>query len=514
MTVTVASPPDIGRRRLAGWPLAAVVLAGQAMASLDTAIVNVGGPRIQRDLHLSSAGLQLTVYVYVLVYAAGLITGARLGHRYGFGRVFTWGIAVFTAASLACGLALTPAMLVTARTMQGLGAALLVPQVLSLLQTAFADERRQRALSLYGLVLAVGVAAGQVLGGILISADLFGTEWRPIFLVNVPIGTVVLALAADRLPAGIRRAAGGQDLVGAALLAAAVAGLLVPVTFGGDAGWPSWCWPVLAAGAAVLVGFGIHLRRLARNGGHPLIDPALLTRPGIGAGLAGVFVLMGCYGGLLFTIALYLQDTLHDSPLRSGLTFAAYAAGFATSSLIWTRLPAAWRDRFPACGFAAVAAGTGLLALATGHTGWPPAATLLLVVAGAGHGSGFGALVQRTAAIVPSAHAAAFSGVLSTANQLAIAVGIAATATLYQAAHLSWLPAISLTLLTLATIQAITGAAVTFALKPGRRLSHAAMAADPPSEAMGAFAREQAGLAASRPAGIAPVGTVVVAKQP
>jgi MFS family permease len=466
MTVTVAPPPGIGRGRLAGWPLAATVLAGQAMASLDTAIVNVGGPRIQRDLHLTSAGLQLAVYAYVLVYAAGLITGARLGHRYGFGRVFTWGTAIFTAASLACGLALTPAMLVTARTLQGLGAALLVPQVLSLLQTAFADERRRHALSLYGLVLAVGVAAGQVLGGILVSADLFGTGWRPIFLVNVPIGTAVLALAAGRLPGEIRKVAGGLDLVGAALLAAAMAGLLVPVTFGGDAGWPSWCWPVLAAGAAVLAGFCIHLRRLARNDGHPLIDPALLARPGIGVGLAGVFVLMGCFGGLLFTIALYLQDTLHYSPLRSGLTFAAYAAGFAAASLTWTRLPARWYDRFPACGFAAVTAGIGLLAWATSHTGWPPAATLLLVVAGAGHGSGFGALVQRTAATLPTSHAATFSGVLSTTNQLAIAVGIAATATFYQTMHPSWLPAISLTLLALATIQAITGAALTFALKP------------------------------------------------
>ena len=466
MTVTVVSPPVTGRRRLAGWPLAATVLAGQAMASLDTAIVNVGGPRIQQDLHLSSAGLQIAVYAYLLVYAAGLVTGARLGHRYGFGRVFVCGTAVFTAASLACGLAVTPAMLVTARTLQGLGAAMLVPQVLSLLQTAFAGERRRRALSLYGVVLAVGVAAGQVLGGILVSADLFGSGWRPVFLVNVPVGIAVLSLAAGRLPAGTRRAEGSLDLAGAALLAAAMAGLLVPVTFGGDAGWPPWCWPVLAAGAAVLAGFGIHLHRLARTGGQPLIDPALLSQPGIGVGLAGVSVLMGCYGGLLFTIALYLQDTLHDSPLRSGLTFAAYAAGFAAASLTWTRLPAAWRDRFPAYGFAAVTAGTGLLALATGHTGWPPAATLLLAVAGAGHGSGFGALVQRTAAVVPSQHAAAFSGILSTASQLAIAVGIAATATIYQTAHLSWLPAISLTLLTLATIQAITAAVVAVALKP------------------------------------------------
>ena len=161
MTVTVVSPPVTGRRRLAGWPLAATVLAGQAMASLDTAIVNVGGPRIQQDLHLSSAGLQIAVYAYLLVYAAGLVTGARLGHRYGFGRVFVCGTAVFTAASLACGLAVTPAMLVTARTLQGLGAAMLVPQVLSLLQTAFAGEWRRT----FKLSSAYSIKRGSKWGG-------------------------------------------------------------------------------------------------------------------------------------------------------------------------------------------------------------------------------------------------------------------------------------------------------------------------------------------------------------
>lgn len=186
------------RRVLAPWPLATAVLVGQAMASLDAAIVNVAGPAIQHDLHLSGAELQLAIYSYLLVYAVALVTGARLGGRYGFGRLFGYGTAVFTVSSLACGLAVNPVMLVAARTAQGLGAALLVPQVLSLLQVTFDGERRRRAMSLYGLVLAVGVAAGQVLGGILVSANVLGTGWRPVFLVNVPAGLTVLAFTAGR----------------------------------------------------------------------------------------------------------------------------------------------------------------------------------------------------------------------------------------------------------------------------------------------------------------------------
>src|SRR5262249_58804391 len=147
------------RRLLAPWALAAAVLAGQAMASLDSAIVNVAGPAIQADLRLSGPVLQLAVYSYLLAYAVTLITGARLGGRHGFGRLFTWGIAIFTLRPLACGLAVTPAMLVAARTVQGVGAAVMVPQVLSLLQVTFHGERRRRILSLYGLVLAAGVAA-------------------------------------------------------------------------------------------------------------------------------------------------------------------------------------------------------------------------------------------------------------------------------------------------------------------------------------------------------------------
>ncbi|QPP07480.1 MFS transporter [Streptomyces bathyalis] len=450
------------RRPLAPWALTVCVLGGQVMATLDTSIVNVAGPSVQRDLRLSGADLQLAVYSYVLAYAVGLIIGARLGGRHGYGRVFAWAVVLFTVSSLACGLAVSPSMLVAARTVQGLGAALLVPQVLSLLQITFEGEKRRRALSLYGMVLAIGVAAGQVLGGLLVGADLFGMEWRPVFLVNVPVGLAVLAWSAGRLPQGPASGERRLDLPGAAVLAGGVLMLVVPLTFGAGAGWPWWCWPSLAAGALALMLFGMYEARLARTGREPLIDPALLSPPEVRAGLVGIFTMMSCFGGLLFTTALHLQTVLLYSPLRSGLTFAAYSAGFATASLTWSRLPSAWHPRVPGASFAAMALATGLLSLAVAGQGWPWQATALLVMAGAGHGAGFGALMQRTAGSVRTEHAADVSGVVATVIQLSIVSGIAAAGTLYlwSTSAATQLPPMSLTFLSVAAVLTVVGTAV------------------------------------------------------
>src|SRR5215468_1947103 len=459
-------------RPLAPWALTAVVLAGQAMASLDSAIVNVAEPAMQRDLRLSGPALQLAVYSYLLVYAVALVAGARLGSRYGFGRLFAWGVAVFTAGSLACGLAVSPAMLIAGRTVQGAGAALLVPQVLSLLQVTFEGERRLRAMSLYGLVLAVGVAAGQVLGGILVTANLFGTGWRPVFLVNMPVGLAVLALAAGRLPSGPRAMGARLDLGGAAWLAASILALIIPLTFGADAGWPAWAWPVLACGAAALAIFARHERRLARNGRDPLIDPTLLAQAGIRRGLAGIFILDASYGGLLFTSALYLQHALHQSPLASGLTFGAYAAGFATASFTWARLPAGWQPWLPQAAPAVFAATTGLLAWLTGGAGWPWPATTVLVVARGAPRTGVGTPAHPPNNHRPTAHAASFSGVLATTGQLATTTGIAAGGTVYlTAGRLSTLPPMTVVLLALATALTVTatGLPVAHALTRLRR---------------------------------------------
>jgi predicted MFS family arabinose efflux permease len=280
----------------------------------------------------------------------------------------------------------------------------------------------------------------------------------------------VLACTAGRLPSGPSMPDARLDLGGAGWLAAGILALIIPLTFGADAGWPFWSWPLLAAGAAALAAFAAHEGRLARQGRDPLIDPALLGRPGIRAGLAGIFTMHASYGGLLFTTAIYLQHALGESPLASGLTFAAYAAGFAAASLTWTRLRTAWQPRLPQAAFATFAATASLLAWLTSARSWPWPATALLVLAGAAHGTGFGTLVHRTTAAVPPAHTATFSGVLATTNQLAILTGIAAAGTLYlSAGRFPGLPPMPAVLLALASAQAATGTIVAVTLARTRR---------------------------------------------
>ena len=207
--------------------------------------------------------------------------------------------------------------------------------------------------------------------------------------------------------------------------------------------------------------FARHERTLAAAGREPLIDPALLARVGIRRGLAGIFTLHASYGGLLFITAVYLQQDQHDSPLRSGLTFAGYAAGFATASVTWTRVPSAWQPRLPGAAFAVFAAATGLLAWMTSGNGWPWQAAVLLVIAGTAHGTGFDTIVHRTAAGVPATLTAAFSGVLATINQLAIIAGIAIAGTIYlSAAHSGVLAPMTAALVTLAAALTVTGVGV------------------------------------------------------
>ena len=411
----------------------AVLLVGLAMAGLDASIVNVAAPTLRRDLHLSGAMLQLVVSSYLLAYAALLITGARLGDDHGHRRLFLGGLAGFTVASLACGLAPAPAVLVAARLAQGVSAALLVPQVLAVVQLRFQGRERARALGLYALVLSVGVALGQVVGGVLVSVDLLGAGWRPIFLVNVPIGLGLLLAARAALPATVGATRRPPDPLGIGVLSLAMLLLIIPLTFGREAGWPPWTWLSLAAALALLPAFLALERRVARAGGAPLVDPALLRTPGVPAGLLVVAVLMGGYGAFIFSLTLHLQGGLGLSALCSGLSFSPYALGFAVASLSWSRLAPRLQRLVPVCGLLVLAGADLALGLLV-RSAWTPTLTLpLLVLAGAGHGAGFGPLVQQMVARIPPRHAAAIGGLISTMSQLAGAIGVATLGSLYLA---------------------------------------------------------------------------------
>lgn len=410
----------------------AIVLTGQMMAVLDTNIVNVAVPAMHATLGASGAGLQLIVAGYTIAYAVLLVTGARIGDILGHRRVYLAGVLLFTLASLGCGLAPTTGALIALRLVQGVGAATMIPQVLSLIQRSYTSPGpRARAMSLYATVISGGAVLGQVLGGLLVSADVFGSSWRPVFLVNVPVGLVVLA-SGRLLPAGRFDGIRTLDLPGLAVLIPAVFALVLPLVLGQPLGWPLWGWLLLALSVALFAMLGSVEHRVGARGGQPILPRSLLGLPGMLAGLGALFASMVVFGGWLFGLALELQDGLGESPLRAGLTFVPCGVAFAIVSMNWRRLPARYHGWLPMIGFLVTGVGlvwSGLL-LHSGEGGgdW---LYVTLAVTGGGMAGAFGALMARVVSRVPVAIAADASGVIVTVTQLGIVVGIAMFGSLY-----------------------------------------------------------------------------------
>lgn len=425
------APATDNRPRL----LLGVLLAALFMAALDVFIVNVAAPSIGSGLHASGADLQLVIAGYTITYSVFLITGARLGDRLGHGRVHLAGLALFTLASLACGLAQGATGLIVFRLVQGLGSALMIPQVLSLIQRSFTGEARARALGAYSAVLAVGAAAGQVAGGVLVSVDLLGTGWRPVFLVNVPVGALLLVLGRRVLPLGVtagRRRVRALDLPGLVLLGAAVSLLTVPLVLGQEEDWPLWTWLSLAAAVVLFVLFCGYESRLARRGGAPLIRPRVLRHPGIGRAVFRILAVMSVNAGFLFALTLHVQGGLGYSALRAGLSFVPTAAVFGAVSLTWRRWPAAWQRALAPAGFTLTAVSVAVVGLAF-HGGGDGGALLYAGYAGTGAGLAlaFSPTLTGALATVRPEDAADASGLLATVTQLGQLIGVAAFGTLF-----------------------------------------------------------------------------------
>jgi MFS family permease len=277
---------DAAAERAAGasWLMLVVLLAGQFMALLDVTIVNVAMPTIGQSLHASGAELQLVVAEYTVSYAMLLITGARLGDIAGRRRMFMFGTGLFTLASLTCGLAPDIGVLIAARFVQGAGAAAMMPQIMSVIQVRFSGAARARALSAYTAVLSSGFVAGQVIGGVLVSANLFGTSWRPVFLVNVPIGLAVLALVPRVVPADSPAGARRLDLAGLAVAVPAVFLIVLPLMLGHQENWPAWVLACIALGCLLVAVFLYTERTVASRGGDPLLSLAVFRSPGCSPG--------------------------------------------------------------------------------------------------------------------------------------------------------------------------------------------------------------------------------------
>lgn len=416
-----ANPPD---RR---WHMLIVLLIGQFMALLDATIVNVAMPSIRTDLSTSGSALQLIVAGYTVSYAMLLITGARLGDLYGRRRMFLLGLFVFTASSLLCGLAPDATTLVIARFVQGAGAALMMPQIMSLIQIRFAGPARATALSAYSAVIAVGAIAGMIVGGVLVSADLFGASWRPIFLVNVPIGLVVAALVPRVVPRDELRGSRRLDVAGLVVAVPAVFLLVLPLVLGHEQDWPAWTFVSLAAGLLLAVAFVPIERRVARRGGDPLLNLEVLRVSGVRSGLIALACGTITYGAFLFTMALHLQAGLGDSALRASLIFAPAGVAFGLFGFYWRKLPDRMHHALAPVGF--LCGGLAYLAIAlvlsdANHGG--PLLLVGLAVFGAGLGVAFSPTLTNALLNVPLPKAADASGLLTTTIQLGQVVGVAA----------------------------------------------------------------------------------------
>lgn len=472
-----AAPPIASSDSASAWMLP-VLLTGQAIAAMDTAIVNVAAPTLKADLGISGALLQMTVAGYGLAYATLLITGARLGDHFGYRRLFIIGVTLFSASSLLCGAAQSVELLVAGRIMQGIGAALLVPQVLSLIQLCYKGRAKSRAIGLYSMILGLGAAAGQFFGGVVVSMDLWGFGWRPAFLINVPIGIALLALSPILVPDFGQVRSRRFDVAGVVIVAGVALAILLPLTFGRELGWPAWSLILLGCGAWGLHGFWRYEVRRADRGGSPLVDPAALLTKGIRPGLLVVLIGFFGYGGWLFTVALYLQFGLGLTAFTSGLVFTAYALGFGISNLTWSRLPARLLRRAPATALAVLAAASVMLALITSTRHWDPVLMpLLLFLAGCGHGLSFGTSVHRMTSAISPGLVPSLSGLVTSSSQFAIVSGTAVLGSLYLAiSSLQPSPAMSIAAMT--AVASVIAAAAVIAIYCALRLPRLEAAED------------------------------------
>jgi MFS family permease len=449
------SAPVVSRR---AWQALIVLLAGMFIALLDTTIVNVALPTIRTSLDASESTLSWIISGYALAFGLALIPAGRLGDRYGHKWVFVTGIALFTLASLACGVAQDDLQLVIARVVQGLAGGLFVPAVTAFIQLLFPPQARGKAFAIMGAVIGVSSALGPIVGGLIIQAAGEESGWRLVFFVNLPVGLATVIAAAFLLPsrqvaeqvAGDVRAqsgasagspagrgsapakapaATGVDLIGVILVSAGLVALLVPLIDGQDQGWPLWTYLSLAGGVVLLALFGAWEVRQTRRAKSVLVPPHLFTHPAFTGGVILAMVYFAAFTSIFFTISILWQSGLGNSALASGLVSIPFAIGSIVGSSQSNRLTNRLGRTVLVIGTALVSVGLIWLWLvllntaAADLTSWMLLVPLLL--AGIGNGLFIAPNAQFIVATVDPAEAGAASGVIGTVQRVGSAVGIA-----------------------------------------------------------------------------------------
>jgi EmrB/QacA subfamily drug resistance transporter len=410
------------------WLTLGILLLAAFMNLLDVSIVNIAIPSIQRSLHASYADVQWALAGYTLAYALVLITGGRLGDTFGRKRLFLIGVTGFTIMSALCGAAQSPGMLIASRVVQGAMGAIMVPQVLSVIQVIFPPAERIKALAGFGVTAGLGTVSGPLLGGLLIQHNLFGLDWRPIFLINVPVG--ILAVAASAVLVRESRAPRPPKLdpVGVGLISAALLLLLYPLVEGRQLGWPVWTFVSMAAAAPVLAAFIGYERAKGRRDGSPLVPLSLFRDRGFSAGMAIAVAFFLGIASFALVLTLFLQLGLGFTPLHAGLTFLPFSIGVLVSSGAAARLAPRFGRGVTMTGALIIAAGmAGLIAIVHHYgaavTTWDLAPGL--VAAGLGLGAVIAPLADIVLDRVPKQDAGSASGVFNTGLQVGNSIGIA-----------------------------------------------------------------------------------------
>jgi MFS family permease len=453
----------LARARDSRWAPLPIVLAGTFMVVLDFFIVNVALPSMQARLHASDGAIEWVVAGYSITSAVLLIGASRLGDREGRRRMFGFGLALFTLSSAGCGLAASPSMLVIARLVQGAAAALLMPQVLSLIGVLYDGVDRSKALAAYGMTMGLAAVSGQLIGGVLVQADIAGLGWRAVFLINVPVGLAALALTPKLVPESRAGSHGRIDALGTLLATVGVTAIVLPLVEGRTHGWPLWTWLSLAAAPAILAAFAVRQHRLTGTAAQaaaaavaatpaaaitpaaaatpaskpttePLISTELFRAHGFAAGLIAQLVFWSGQASFFLVLALYLQQGRGLSALHSGLVFTILAIAYLAASLRAPALTERYGRRVLAAGALTLAVGHGLLALAVGEQGVGGSVAGLvpgLILVGAGMGLGITPLATLIMSGMKPEHAGATSGVLATAQNVGNAIGVAVIGVLF-----------------------------------------------------------------------------------
>ena len=406
-----------------------IVSLAFVMDLLDATIINIALPSIQADLGASFAAIQWMVAGYIMAFALLLITGGRMGDVFGYKKMFLIGIGGFTVASLVCGIAGTPELLVGARLVQGTMAALMVPQVMSMMQIMYKPNERTKVMGLFGMLGGMAATLGPIVGGILINADILNLDWRPIFLINLPVGIAAFIAGVKFLPDGKSPHPLRLDMIGTGILVAALSLLIFPLIQGRELDWPAWTFWMLGASIPAIAIFAWYERYKNKKDNSALIEPSLLKKRTFSRGLILNMVITAAMLGFFLTFTIVLQAGLGMSVLKAALIGipTAVGIGFAIAVISQKLVPVLGRYVVT---IGAIAGAIGFLITAWVITryglsvsGWQFIPGLFIM--GVGLGSIMGSMFSVTLQDVDPRHAGSASGTLSAVQQIGGAIGVA-----------------------------------------------------------------------------------------